>query len=173
MRFSFINHTVAGVQVIPSSSSSADAVADDVTRFLALLKKQCEPRLFDEVVELDLSMSQFRAVLALDQSEGELAVHELAEQLGLSVAATGRAVDALTRAGLVSRREDEHDRRIKRVSLSSAGEELALDFVRTYREGIRAFVQTMTEEERQHLASGLAPLLARPEFKEIYEREWR
>ena len=47
-----------------------------------------------------------------------VSVKELAEELGLSLPGASRAVDALLQRGLVERREDEHDRRMKRAARS-------------------------------------------------------
>src|SRR5262245_17667747 len=100
---------------------SVDALTEALTRLASHLKKLGDARTFQAAAALDLSFSQVCTLFTLETSDHPLAVHELAGRLGLSVAATGRAVDALVREGLVSRREDQHDRRIKRISLTGAG----------------------------------------------------
>ena len=70
----------------------------------------------------DFEMSSIQLVtLFLLVSEGELTIKQVAEFLGRSVSATSRMLDQLVVRGLVCRREDEHDRRVKRVSLSESG----------------------------------------------------
>ena len=110
---------------------------------------------------LDLSLTQVCSLFILEISDHALAVHELAEQLGLSVAATGRAVDALAKEGLVSRRDDVNDRRVKRLTLTEAGEALLLRLTEAHRDGLQKFVALLTEEERKNLSGVLVPILAR------------
>src|SRR4051794_26534307 len=70
---------------------------------------------FQAVADLDLSLSQVRALMVLDH-HGPLTVGALAAHVGLSQPATSRAVEALQRSGLVTRAEDLVDRRVKRVA---------------------------------------------------------
>jgi DNA-binding MarR family transcriptional regulator len=70
----------------------------------------------------NFEMSSIQLVtLFLLVSEGELTIKRVAEVLGRSVSATSRMLDQLVMRGFVCRREDEHDRRVKRVSLSEGG----------------------------------------------------
>src|SRR5258708_7713533 len=70
----------------------------------------------------NFEMSSIQLVtLFLLVSEGELTIKQVAEFLGRSVSATSRMLDQLVMRGLVCRREDERDRRVKQVSLSESG----------------------------------------------------
>jgi DNA-binding MarR family transcriptional regulator len=144
-----------------TTPSSVDSVTDDVMGFLSHLKKSGEAHILSVAAGLDLSFSQLRALLVLADCQEELAVHELAARLGSSVATAGRAVHALARAGLVTRREDEQDRRVKRVRLAEHGRALVAGFVQAHREAIRECVETLSDRERENLAEALAPILAR------------
>jgi DNA-binding MarR family transcriptional regulator len=135
-----------------------------LTDFVTHLKKIGEGHAIQLAAGMDLSFSQLCMLFILDESDHDLALHELAERLGLSVAATGRAVDALAREGMVTRREDEHDRRVKRVSLTEPGTRLLLTLAEAHREGLRKFAELLTDQERENLFNVLAPILARPEL---------
>ncbi|HEV7647929.1 MAG TPA: MarR family transcriptional regulator [Actinophytocola sp.] len=136
-------------------------MTDDVMGFLSHLKKSGEAHILGVAADLDLSFSQLRAMFVLSDCREELAVHELAARLGSSMATAGRAVQALTRAGLVARREDEQDRRVKRVSLTGHGRTLVAGFVQAHREAVRECVESLSDRERDHLSEALAPILAR------------
>jgi len=56
--------------------------------------------------ERELTFPQMRAVFVLSSADRGLGLTELAPRMGLSVAAAGRAMDAMVRGGLVSRTED-------------------------------------------------------------------
>ena len=53
--------------------------------------------------------------------EGELTIKQVTEILGRSVSATSRLLDQLVERGMVSRREDKHDRRTKRIAITEQG----------------------------------------------------
>ena len=69
-------------------------------------------------------MTQMKTLGMLDDCVEEVSVKELSERLGLSLPATSRTVDGLLRRGLLSRREDTEDRRIKRVRLTDDGRDV-------------------------------------------------
>ncbi|CAM3184179.1 MarR family transcriptional regulator [Stackebrandtia soli] len=70
-----------------------------------------------------LTMQQLKLLLLLsfhdDQAGAELASH-----LGVKLGTLTGIVDRLVRRGLVARREDERDRRVRRVALTDAGRQL-------------------------------------------------
>src|SRR6266704_2927552 len=55
------------------------------------------------------------ATLLLLDEEGELTIKQIAELVGRSISATSRLLDQLVERGMVSRREDERDRRGTRL----------------------------------------------------------
>jgi DNA-binding MarR family transcriptional regulator len=85
----------------------------------------------------DISLTQLAALLLLQELD-EPTIKQMSEALGRSLSATGRLLDQLVRRGLVSRREDDRDRRVKRVALAEQG---------------RAFIATM---ERNRAGAQLA-----------------
>lgn len=144
---------------------SAEALTGVLTDLATLIKRMGDAGSMQLAAALDLPFSQLCTLFILDTMDHAPAVHELAERLGLSVAATGRAVDALVRAGMVARSEDEHDRRIKRVRLAGGGIEVIERLTAAQREPLRMFAERLTDKERTDLYHALAPILARPEFQ--------
>jgi DNA-binding MarR family transcriptional regulator len=137
------------------------AVTDQVMAFLARLKKGGEAQILGVAKGLDLSFSQMRALFVLADSRHELAVHELASLLGLSMATVGRAVQGLAKADMVTRREDDHDRRVKRVRLSEHGRQFVDGLMQAHRDAVRECVESLSDHERDQLSQALAPILAR------------
>ena len=138
-------------------------VADDLVRLTGLVNKSASAEAFQLAAERDLSISQMRSIFHLDGAEQPPALHELAQLIGLSVAATGRAVDGLVRAGLVTRTEDPDDRRVKRLANTAAGHELLERFTASKRAGATRLVEALSEDERERLTAALTPLLERLE----------
>ncbi len=106
----------------------------------------------------DLTFSQLRMLWILDNSGSDLAVNELAETVSLSLPAAGRAVDGMVRLGLLTRREDEADRRIKRIGLAEPGREALEKIGRARGRSADRFVEALTDAERATLAEALAAL---------------
>lgn len=138
-----------------------EAITDEVMDFLSRLKKSGEAHILGVARGLDLSFSQMRALFVLFDSQQELAVHELATQLGLSMATAGRAVQGLVRAEMVTRREDDRDRRVKRVRLSEHGRLFVDSLMQAHREAVRECLASLSDGEREQLSQALAPILAR------------
>jgi DNA-binding MarR family transcriptional regulator len=141
---------------------SSEQLADELMAFMATTMRSSQGEVFKVVEELDLSMTQLKLLHVLDNAEGELTPSELAKRLGLSPAATGRAVDALTRQGIVSRREDEEDRRVKRLSLTPTGREAVDRITTARRDGFIRLAESLAPPQREALSSALQPLLTSP-----------
>ena len=103
--------------------------------------------------ELQLSMPQMGALHFL-AAEGAQSVSAIAEHLDLSLAATSHLVDRLVHRDLLTRAEDPHDRRQKRVALAPDGATLV--------HGIQRKAAASFDEL-------LAPLP--PELRERFERD--
>ena len=111
--------------VIATITRATETQAEDLTDVLAaftqLLMRPGRGHAFTTMAEHDLSISQVRILHLLFWSDREPAQVEIADQIALSVAAAGRAIDTMVRTGLVERHADVLDRRIKRVALTPAG----------------------------------------------------
>lgn len=144
-----------------SKAVSTDRLAADLMQFFGRVMKGDQSELFALIAELDLTMPQMRGMFVLDASDRALALTELAPQMGLSVAAAGRAVDGLVRNGLVSRSEDPDDRRVKRLALTGDGSAALAHITAARLAGLRRFAETLGDAEREALAGALATVFAR------------
>jgi DNA-binding MarR family transcriptional regulator len=113
----------------------------------------------DQLLELDVSLSQARAVFVLAHVAEPMQIGELARRLGLSQAAAGRTVDQLVQLGIVARRESPVDRRVKLVSLSPSGLEIADQHMEQKRKAIRAVTERLPVEDCERLTAALRPIL--------------
>lgn len=141
-------------------STSAEVLYERLEEFLQRLYSLAETDAMAALLDLDLSFSQVRGVLALMQAAEPVPVSELAKRLQLSVAAAGRTVDQLVRLGVVERQESADDRRVKLVSLSPQGLDLAVQHLDTKRQAVRSFVDRLADADCQRLAEALGPILA-------------
>jgi DNA-binding MarR family transcriptional regulator len=147
--------------ISPASGPAADPLAAELAeQLLALWRAVLAPRgvasyaIFEE---LDLTLTQVKALTAL--SAGELTVKDLAERLGLSLPGASRAVDALVDRGLLGRREDPSDRRMKRLRCTAAGREALTRLDEARLAGVAQFTATLPAAQRKRLSGALRPIL--------------
>ena len=125
--------------------------------------------------ESGLTFTQCKALFVLSgpataAGEGACPGKELAEQIGLSMAAISRAVDGLVEAGYVTRVEDPDDRRVRRIAITEAGEEVVGRILSARLAGLREFSASLTAAERRKLDSALDLLLEREELDRTYRK---
>ena len=114
--------------------------------------------LYAVLAELDLTMAHVKTLHALADADDELSVKEAGERLGLSLPGASRVVDTLLRRGYLTRREDEHDRRMKRVRITPEGAEVVRRIDGARLVGLEAFTRDLTPEQRTALAAALRDL---------------
>lgn len=144
---------------------SPQQLAEEVLGVVAYVMKSGQVDALQAAAGLDLSLSQLRVLHVLEAAEHELALHELAAAVGLSVATCGRAVDGLVRERLVTRREDLDDRRVKRLAATERGREVVLRLIAARREAVGRIAETLSDDERAALSAALAPVLSRPDVQ--------
>lgn len=105
--------------------------------------------------ELDLGISHVKALHTLQYCGCELSVKEVSERLSLSLPGASRTVDALLKRGLLERREDPDDRRMRRVGLTDAGRDAIARVESARLEGLEAWAAGLTPEQRTRLLDAL------------------
>jgi DNA-binding MarR family transcriptional regulator len=119
--------------------------------------------------ESGLSFIQMKALLSIVGPEAEPAtVKSLAESLDVSLASASRAVDGLVKRELATRIEDPDDRRVRRVSPTKAGQELADELFAARVAGLESFIASLSPSERRRLDAALALLLEREDIAAVY-----
>jgi DNA-binding MarR family transcriptional regulator len=135
-------------------------LAEELIEFLNTAMRSGQADFFEVIEELGVTLTQFKIMHLLDFADNEATSSELARTIGLSPAATSRAVDALARQGIVARRDDDEDRRVKWLSLTGDGH-AALEHITAARvKAIARLVGALEPEQRAALSAALAPLLA-------------
>jgi DNA-binding MarR family transcriptional regulator len=116
------------------------------------------------VGELDLSISQIRTLHLLTGPLPEASLKTLADEIGLSMPAVSRSIEALVQRGLVTRTENVQDRRLKAVRATAEARTLVDRLVELRVAGIEDFVGTLSESERTDLTNALRPIVAREDI---------
>jgi DNA-binding MarR family transcriptional regulator len=126
--------------------------------------------LLPEITELELSITQLKALSVLDTRDDDLSVNLLADSLGLSMPATSRMVEGLFKRGLVERGEDPLDRRVKRVLLTPSGRRTIEKVAAVRVAGMERMLESFTEEQREKLAAALGAILESDEIRRFCPR---
>jgi MarR family transcriptional regulator, 2-MHQ and catechol-resistance regulon repressor len=114
-----------------------------------------------------ISGSQWGILRALQRAGAEgqtaLRVTELGQRLLIRPASVSGALDRLERQGLVERTASKEDRRVRRVCLTGAGDELVARVLKGHGEQIESLFTGLTSKELNDLTATLQRL----------ERDWR
>jgi DNA-binding MarR family transcriptional regulator len=119
--------------------------------------------------ESGLTFSQMKVLVELETADEDArTVTALSDELGISPASASRAADGLVRKRLATRVEDPDDRRVRRLTLTARGRELADRIISARLAGLEDFTASLDGDEKQKLEAALDALLERPEIAEIY-----
>ena len=105
--------------------------------------------------ELDLSITQIKTLDMLSGCSDEVSVKELSERLGMSLPSSSRTIEALLRRGWLERREDEIDRRIKRIRLTDGGRDVVARVNGVRLDGLERFARSIGPAQRAELSRAL------------------
>jgi DNA-binding MarR family transcriptional regulator len=153
-----------GAKPAAAAASSPAELARDLAAVVLYVFKSSGNDYYSLVADLDLTIAHIRTLQLLEGREGELSVKDLSELLGLSLPATSRNVEGLLQRGFVERREDEHDRRVRRVRITEFGREIAIRLDRAHMVGMERFAASLNNAERRRLRAALAPIVRRKEL---------
>ena len=147
--------------MLEAPSGSDEALVRDLGLLMRDLMSRSNPSVFSAFDDLEVTFSQSKILMTFMGNEGPRSIKAIADQMGLSLPAASRAIDALLKRGLVTRTEDEHDRRVKQIELTPAGREITRRIFELRVAGIREFVASIPLADRERLAHVLEPLIER------------
>jgi DNA-binding MarR family transcriptional regulator len=137
---------------------SAKELAEELLELWHHLMRGSSTELYAVLTELDLALAHLKTLHVLADTEEELSVKEAGERLGLSLPGASRIVDTLLRRGYLTRREDERDRRMKRVRITPEGREVVRRIDGARLVGLEAYTSGLTPAQRAALGSALRNL---------------
>jgi DNA-binding MarR family transcriptional regulator len=108
----------------------------------------------DPLFASHLTLSQLKILLLLHRSGG-LSGRELADRIGVGLAALSGMIDRLVTNGLVIRQEDPHDRRVRRISLSTGGAEIIGGIITAGAEKQRRLLSRLSAAELAQVAAAV------------------
>ena len=100
----------------------------------------------DPLFSSHLTLSQLKILMLLSR-HGSVSGSELAGMLGVGPAALSGMIDRLVVQDLVTRTEDLHDRRVRRIGLTRTGTDLIGSIFNAGEEKMRALLSRLSAEE--------------------------
>jgi DNA-binding MarR family transcriptional regulator len=120
-------------------------------------------------IDPDVTLPQYRALVVL-ASKGPQKVVDIATELGVAPSTGTRMCDRLIRKGLVRRHRPASDRRVVRLTLTSAGRDLVERVMRDRRVKLAAIVAATEELLHPAVAPALRAFAAAA--GEVPEQDW-
>jgi DNA-binding MarR family transcriptional regulator len=139
------------------------ALTRDMYALASYLMRTANVGTFNTIAELDLSFTQLKALSTLEAEGEERSVKTLADLLRVSLPAMSRAVDGLFERGLVDRREDPADRRVRQVRLTDAGRQVPQALNEARLSALKGLMSSLDDEQAGALARALELILSRRE----------
>src|SRR5712692_535508 len=119
-RYYCVSATVGRTQTIMRNENDHGVMARSLNEFRRLTFREFIYSIMHTFEDFDYSLPQVASLLLLDEEE-EKTIKQVAEWLGRSPSTTSRLLDYLVVRGMITRREDERDRRMKRVAITAQG----------------------------------------------------
>jgi DNA-binding MarR family transcriptional regulator len=142
------------------SSPERLALTADMFALASYLMRTANAGTFRTIAELDLSLTQLKALCTLEDADEGRSVKALGDSLGVSLPAMSRAVDSLHERGLIDRQEDTEDRRVKRLRLTDAGRRVPQALNEARLSALQELISSLAEDEAAALEHALGLILA-------------
>jgi len=141
-------------------SVASAQLADELLTFNRAIWRAGGSRFIAVLDELGITMTTMKMLLILGGNDEPQPMSTVAQALGLSLAATSRAAEDAVKRGLVHRQESEHDRRVKLLGLTDAGQQSVDELNAARRAGAYDFAELLSQEQRDAASAALQPLLS-------------
>lgn len=112
----------------------------------------------DPLFASQLTMTQLKILLLLYRL-GKTSGRELAGMMGVSLATMSGMVDRLVTHDLVTRAEDQHDRRVRRIALSPTGKETISSIITAGAEKHARLLRRLTDAELHTVAAAMTAMI--------------
>lgn len=138
---------------LSTSAAQREGIDDDLRTIYGTVQQISVPKW----LELDLTMAQFKALVAIHRNLG-ISVCSLGTELSIGESTASVLVDQLVRRGQVERTTDPDDRRRVRLAATARGEKLLSELRQGNREIMANWLAELADDDLDALARGLRAL---------------
>jgi DNA-binding MarR family transcriptional regulator len=134
---------------------------DEVLEFVNAMR-YCVKRSFhilhEHFKKYNLTIPQGQVLRVLNQ-KGPLSLVEISKELDSKPSSMSGLIDRLAKAGMVTRKRDEEDRRVVWIALSDKSKEIFANFPFTQAQYYRTYLEKLSDEEFSQLSLNLQKLV--------------
>ena len=142
-----------------------ELLVQSMSEFRYIVFGRFAPSILHTFKDFDYSFAQVASLFILDE-KGELTIKQVAGLLERSASASSRLLDLLASRGMITRREDEQDHRVKRVAITEQGRAL-IETLQLLRADVQIeIMEYLSPDEQADVVRGIV-LLAKA------GRKWR
>jgi DNA-binding MarR family transcriptional regulator len=145
---------------------SDDNLVDTLQVAFGIFRQRMMGNLFIFIRDKGLSMGQFGALTHVYHN-GRCGVSDIGADLGVTNSAASQMLERLVQLKLVTRSEDPMDRRSKQIVLTEKGNQILHDLTQANRNWLEEMANSMTDEEKQQVAQGIAILVSKASQSEV------
>jgi DNA-binding MarR family transcriptional regulator len=135
-----------------------DLLINNIHQLFFCISQNIEQNRIFSWIELNLSMSQFKALIYIEYQEN-VCVRDLSIALKMAQPNVTNLVDFLVKEGLVSREQNPGDRRIQVLKTTPKGSELIADLRESITSIMSGYLEKLSLDQLQTLNNGLNPLV--------------
>jgi DNA-binding MarR family transcriptional regulator len=136
--------------------------SESVGRRINLLFRLSMMHLRNEMKKMGVGAGDYAILFILYMEDG-LSQDELSRRLRVDKSYTARAVAHLEKMGMVKRKPDPHEHRIKRVFLGNNGRDMESDFFKVAKTWHQTLVKDIDPEDLEVIRAGMDKMMANAE----------
>ncbi len=122
------------------------------------LVNQLEKNRLKGIKNVDLSISELHVIEAIGSDDKGTSIREIARNLDITMPSVTVATNKLERKGLVTKIQDEEDRRVVRVVLTPLGKKFDMAHHYFHKRMIRAILTQLKEEDKPTFMNAIRQL---------------
>jgi DNA-binding MarR family transcriptional regulator len=143
---------------------SMDPFVDTLGEWIEVFMRRSMHNFISYSKEKGLSMSQIGALFRIFR--GSCSVSDIGDNLGVTNAAASQMLERLVQQGLILRKEDPGDRRVKQVELTGKGRQIVQESIAARQGWLENLAHTLSDDEREQVIAALNILIEKAEHLE-------
>ena len=132
---------------------SADPFVNTLGEWIEVFMRRSMHNFICYSKEKGLSMSQIGALFRIFR--GKSSVSDISDNLGVTSAAASQMLERLVQQGLILRKEDPNDRRVRQIVLTDKGHQILQESI-AVRQG---WLENLTDSQREQVTAALNILI--------------
>jgi DNA-binding MarR family transcriptional regulator len=136
---------------------SADPFVNTLGEWIEVFMRRSMHNFICYSKEKGLSMSQIGALFRIFR--GKSSVSDISDNLGVTSAAASQMLERLVQQGLILRKEDPNDRRVRQIVLTDKGRQILQESIAARQGWLENLSRTLSDSQREQVTAALNILI--------------